>query len=169
MAFKPFPILINFAAADFNPFPHTKILQQTTLNIFYQKMENLYNWMDNLWLKVENNVAKEEVACFEQLLLLSLCLQKAVYCRGVRKPLYNYFIDLKNIVAKEKFHLVFNSRLLQRHKQVSVSGKRLKEDHFIAVKGEYMGIKWNMDLSLILSHIQQICSRLHFNKCWRKA
>ena len=31
-----------------NPFPHTAILQQTTLNVFCQKMENLYNWMDNL-------------------------------------------------------------------------------------------------------------------------
>ena len=27
----------------FNPFPHTTILQQTTLNISCQKMENLYN------------------------------------------------------------------------------------------------------------------------------
>ena len=27
----------------FNPFPHTTILQQTTLNIFCQKEENLYN------------------------------------------------------------------------------------------------------------------------------
>ena len=31
-----------------NPFPHTTILQQTTLNIFCQKLENLYNYMDNL-------------------------------------------------------------------------------------------------------------------------
>ena len=34
--------------------------------------------MDNLWLKVENIVAKGEIACFEQFLLLSLCFQKAV-------------------------------------------------------------------------------------------
>ena len=33
-----------------NPFQHTTNLQQTTLNIFCQKMENLYNWMDNQWL-----------------------------------------------------------------------------------------------------------------------
>ena len=26
-----------------DPFPHTTILQQTTLNMFYQKIENLYN------------------------------------------------------------------------------------------------------------------------------
>ena len=26
-----------------NPFPHTRILQQTTLNIFCQQIENLYN------------------------------------------------------------------------------------------------------------------------------
>ena len=27
----------------FNPFPHTTVLQQTTLNIFCQNIENLYN------------------------------------------------------------------------------------------------------------------------------
>ena len=72
----------------FNPFPHTTILQQTTLNMFCQKVENLYNWMDNLWRKVENIVAKGEIACFEQFLLLSLCFPKGVWCRGVRKLLY---------------------------------------------------------------------------------
>ena len=55
---------------------------------FFQKIENLFNWMDNLCLKVENIVAKGEIACFEQFLLLSLCFQKAVCCRGVRKRLY---------------------------------------------------------------------------------
>ena len=70
-----------------NPFPHTTILQQTTFNIFCQKIENLYNWMNYLWLKVENIVAKGEIARFEQFLLLSLCFQKAVCCRGVRKRL----------------------------------------------------------------------------------
>ena len=68
----------------FNPFPHTTILQQTTLNIFCRIMENLYNWMDNLWLKVENIVAKGEMARFVQSLLLLLCFQKAVCCRGER-------------------------------------------------------------------------------------
>ena len=42
------------------------ILQQTTLNIFCQNIENLYNWMDNLWLKVENIMAKGEFAVFVQ-------------------------------------------------------------------------------------------------------
>ena len=40
------------------------------LNIFCQNMEKFYNWMDNLWLKVENIVAKGEIARFEQFLLL---------------------------------------------------------------------------------------------------
>ena len=71
-----------------NPFPHTTILQQTTLNIFCQIMENLYNSMDNLWLKVENIVTKGEIARFVQFLLLLLYFQKAVCCRGVRKRLY---------------------------------------------------------------------------------
>ena len=66
-----------------NPFPHTTILQQTTLNIFCKKIENLYNWMDNLWLKLENIVAKEEIARLEQFLLLSLCFQNSVCCSGV--------------------------------------------------------------------------------------
>ena len=72
----------------FNPFSHMTILQQTNLNIFCQEIENLYNWLDNLWLKVENIVSKAEIARFEQFLLLSLCFQKAVCCIGVRKHLY---------------------------------------------------------------------------------
>ena len=71
-----------------NPFPHTTILQQTTLDIFCKKVENLYNKMDNLWLKVENIVAKGEIARFVQFLLLSLWFQIAVCCRGIRKHLY---------------------------------------------------------------------------------
>ena len=44
-----------------NPqFPHMTILQQTTLIIFCQKIENVYNRMNNL--KVENIVAKGEIA-----------------------------------------------------------------------------------------------------------
>ena len=71
-----------------NPFPHTTILQQTTLYVFYQNIENLHNWMDNLWQKVENIVAKGQIARFVQFPLLSLCFQKAVCCRGVRKRLF---------------------------------------------------------------------------------
>ena len=53
----------------FNPSPHTTILQQTTLNLY------LFNWIDNLWLKVKSIVAKREIACFEQFLLLSICFK----------------------------------------------------------------------------------------------
>ena len=70
-----FPLLIPkliTSKRGINPFPHTTILQQTTLNIFCQNIENLYNWMDNPWLKVEYIVAKGEIARFEQFLLLSL-------------------------------------------------------------------------------------------------
>ena len=34
---------ICFQCERVNPFPHTTILQQTSLNIFCQKIENLYN------------------------------------------------------------------------------------------------------------------------------
>ena len=44
--------------------------------------------MDNIGLKVEDIVAKGEIARFEQFLLLSLCFQKVVCCRGVKKRLY---------------------------------------------------------------------------------
>ena len=37
---------------------------------------------DNIWLKVENIVAKWEIARFVQFLHLSLCFQKAVCCRA---------------------------------------------------------------------------------------
>ena len=44
--------------------------------------------MNNLRLKVENIMARGEIAHFEQFLLLSQCFQKAVGCKGVRKCLY---------------------------------------------------------------------------------
>ena len=56
--------------------------------------------MDNLWLKVENIMAKGEIARFEQLLLLSLCFQKDVCCRGFRKCLY----EGKGLLIKGKRH-----------------------------------------------------------------
>ena len=68
---------------SFNPFPHTTILQKTNV---CQKMENLYNWMDNL--KSGKHCGKGVIARFEQFLLLSLCIQKAVCCRGIIKRLY---------------------------------------------------------------------------------
>ena len=71
-------------------FPHTTFLQQTTLNIFCRNIVNLCNWMDNLWLKVENIEAKGEIARFVQFLLLSLCFQKAACCRGVRLWINTY-------------------------------------------------------------------------------
>ena len=37
--------------AVLNPFPHTTILQQTPLNLFCQNIENLHNWMDNIYDK----------------------------------------------------------------------------------------------------------------------
>ena len=67
----------SYNVSSINPFPHTEILQQMTLNVFCQKIENLHNWRDNLWQKVENIVAKEEIAQFVQFLLLSLCFSKS--------------------------------------------------------------------------------------------
>ena len=63
------PTYDNSAADDFKQF-------------FFQEIENLYNWMDNVWLKVENIVANGGIARSEQFLLLSLCFQKDVCCRG---------------------------------------------------------------------------------------
>ena len=45
---QPFPSYNNSAADDFEH--------------FCQKIENLYNWMDKVWLKVENIVGKGEIA-----------------------------------------------------------------------------------------------------------
>ena len=55
--------------------------------------------MDNLWLKVENIVAKGEIACFEQFLLLSLCFQKAVCCRDVKKRLLRERVNVSQVVC----------------------------------------------------------------------
>ena len=62
-----------------NPFPHKTILQQTTLNVFCQNIENLHNWMDNLWRKAENIVAKGEIA-----LHIFKCLQSIIFCNNCR-------------------------------------------------------------------------------------
>ena len=100
-----------------NSFPHTAILQQTTLNIFCQKIENLYNWMDNLWLKVENILAKGEIALFVQFLLLSLCFSKirllqrrqkaSIWGKGLRpiriRQLNYWFI---NVQVKCRFSII---------------------------------------------------------------
>ena len=74
--------------AKSSPFPSYNNSAADVFEHILSKIENLYNWKDNLWLKVGNIVAKGEIACFEQFLLLSLCFQKAVCCRGVRKRLY---------------------------------------------------------------------------------
>ena len=47
-----------------NPFPHTIILQQTTLNLFCQNIGYPFNYGDFLWQKVENIVTKGEIAHF---------------------------------------------------------------------------------------------------------
>ena len=96
-------MFLFFNDFNFNPFPHSTILQQTSLNIFCQNIENLYNSMDNLWLKMENIVAKGEIARFEQFLLLSLCFQKdvseSVYMRFwvMIKHLWNHLPLLKHL------------------------------------------------------------------------
>ena len=60
-----------------NPFPHTTNLQQTTLKTLCQKPEKSLYIKVYLLTKYENIVAKVEIAHFEQLLLLSQCIQKS--------------------------------------------------------------------------------------------
>ena len=84
------------------PFPHTTILQQTTLNIFCQKIENLYNWMNNLWLKVENIVTKRAISSFVTMFSKSCLLQRrhkvSIWGRGFK---CNHWIYLAlNLFAK---------------------------------------------------------------------
>ena len=40
-------------------------------------MDNLHKWTCDYWNKVENNVAKGEIARFEQFLLLQHCFQNS--------------------------------------------------------------------------------------------
>ena len=80
-----------------NSFPHTIILQQTTLNVFWQNIENLHNWMDNLWQKVENIVAKGEIARFVQFLLLSHYVFKKLSAAEASESVY----------MRERVNLIF--------------------------------------------------------------
>ena len=68
------------------------ILQQPTLNIICQNIENLYTWMDNPLLKVVNIVAKGQISCFEQFLLLSI-RQKASLWGGKGFNVYFMWYD----------------------------------------------------------------------------
>ena len=119
LLFNTFPHMIhNYAADYFNPFSHTTILQQTTLNLFCQNIENLHNWMDNLWLKVENIVVKWEIARFVQFLLLSLFSKSLLLRRrpkafiwgeGLRISRQNYEIYSVNEISY--WHKVLKSLL----------------------------------------------------------
>ena len=65
--------------------------------------------MGNLSLKVENIVAKGEIARFEQFLLFSLCFQNAVCCRGVRKRLFEgkgYYFHIYNMSKSDEFEII---------------------------------------------------------------
>ena len=67
-----------------NPFPYTTDLQQTTLKISHLKHEkSLYTGIKvYLLFKVENIMAKGEIACFEQFLLFSQCFQMSSAAEG---------------------------------------------------------------------------------------
>ena len=94
----------------FNPFPHTTILQQTTLNVFCQNIENLHNWMDNLWQKMKNIVAKGEIACFVTVFkkLSAAEASESVYIRETVKWLNSVEIIATNgkIAHYEQFLLL---------------------------------------------------------------
>ena len=65
-----------FSCFELNPFPNTTILQQTTLNIFCLKIENLYNWMDNLWLKWKTLWQKEKLLILSNFFLCHYVFKK---------------------------------------------------------------------------------------------
>ena len=107
-----------------NPFPHMTILQQTTLNIFCQIMENLFNWMDNLWLKVENIVAKGEIAkraisffvtMFSKSHLLQRHQKASIWGKGLKAascyPLDNGHNIIKTMQVFNLFIIVSNFKL----------------------------------------------------------
>ena len=89
-----------------NPFPHRTILQQTTLNIFYQKIENLFNWMDNLWLKVENIVSKGEIARFEQFLLLSLFSKSCLLQRRQKASIWGKGLNPNQSISQSMWERI---------------------------------------------------------------
>ena len=76
-----------------NAFPHTTILQQTTLNVFCQNIENLHNWMVNLWQKVKKHCGKRRnctfcaissfVTMFSKRRLLQRCQKASIWGKGL--------------------------------------------------------------------------------------
>ena len=98
-------IVVYLVCTSINPFPHKTILQQTTLNIFCQIMENLYNWMDNLWLKVENIVTKRRnctfcaissfVTMFSKIRLLQRRQKASIWGKGLKPCSFKYHYQLR--------------------------------------------------------------------------
>ena len=103
-----YDILVN---PYLNPFPHTKLLHKMTLKTSIQKHDNkpFPSYRHKIptplqqaafgkhsdkrrncskQAKVENIVAKGEIARSEQFFLLSFSFQKAICCRDVGKRLY---------------------------------------------------------------------------------
>ena len=68
---------------------HTTNMQQTTVKTFTQDQANLYKWRYIYYKKVENIVAKGELARFVQFILLSYCFQKS-FAVDASKSVYKW-------------------------------------------------------------------------------
>ena len=108
-------ILYILYILQINPFPHTTIMQQTTLNVFCQNIENLHTWMDNLWQKVEEHCGKRRnctfcaISSFVTMLSKSYLLQRRQKASIWGKGLWTIFILLIWIISVKYSISVFTS------------------------------------------------------------
>ena len=117
-------------------------------------MENLYNWMDNLCLKVENIVVKGEIARFEQFLLLSLCFQKAVCCNilnGSLVTLRRFLCHLPKppvLFILPVYQSLWYDRNPEHQREVVVFSACLLSNSAIQLSGE-QSIEWTNLLQIL--------------------
>ena len=93
-----------------------------TLNIFCQKTENLYNWIDNLWLKVENNVAKGEI------LFVTMFLKSRLLQRRQKASLWGK--GLKGLITS-RFHPGLDNIKQLMQQTIGEKSENAQRDHFI--------------------------------------
>ena len=108
-------MLLNPEFIILNPFPHTTNLQQTTLKTYLQKPEKQPKKISQLLNKVENIVAKGEIAHQQQFHLWPQYLQKSsaaiaskCVCRW-KSAKYQNIIKRTVVMTKCKDHLDQNS------------------------------------------------------------
>ena len=165
--------MLNWTIKGFvNPFPHATLLQQTTFNIFCQKIENLCNWMDNPWLKVENIVTKKRncsfwaISSFNTMFSKSRLLQRrqkaSIWGKGLNFQIIILYYFSSNVYKQNNSKNVISGKCVSSDRSIIIEGKhylynRLWTNYFPFFEAKKKTISRNVDSSIF----QRKCSILN--------